>query len=152
MGITFSAFFSYLISLCSIYLTYSCFSMLNISILWHVFIAKQIPMEIEEMCSKLTLSCDVARPVVYRDMTICTGKWHARNFNVGNLRYGKRLQAGLLAAGHSALDETVRAGLRRVHLGVLASVLETLVPAEIYKRAKCQYIVLFARKKKRTGK
>jgi hypothetical protein len=42
------------------------------------------------------------------------------------------LQAGLGAgAGHGALDETVGAGLRSVHLGVLAGVLDTLVPAEI---------------------
>jgi hypothetical protein len=82
---------------------------LNVSILWHVFIAKQIPMELEEMCSKLTLSYDVARPVVYRDMTLCTGKQLARNSEVGQLRYGKCLQTGLLATGHGALDETVRA-------------------------------------------
>lgn len=73
----------------------------------------------------------------------------ARNRKVGNLRYGKRLQTGLLAAGHGALNETVRAGLRRVHLGVLAGVLETLVPAEVYRRVKCQYIVLFTRKTNR---
>jgi hypothetical protein len=90
-------------------------------------------MEIEEMCSKLTLSRDVARPVVYRDMTLCTEKQHARNSEFGNLRYGKRLQTGLLATGNSALDETVRTGLRSVHFGVLAGVLGALVPAEICK-------------------
>lgn len=90
------------------------------------------------MCSKLTLSRDVTRPVVYRDMTLCTGKQLARNSEVGQLRYGKCLQTGLLATGHGALDETVGAGLRGIHLGVLAGVLEALVPAEIYMRANCQ--------------
>jgi hypothetical protein len=90
-------------------------------------------MEIEEMCSKLTLSRDVARPVVYRDMTLCTEKQHARNSELGNLRYGKRLQTSLLATGNGALDETVGTGLRSVDLGVLAGVLDALVPAEICK-------------------
>lgn len=45
---------------------------------------------------------------------------------------GQPLQSSLLAsAAHSALDETIGVGLRGVHLGVLASVLETLVPAEV---------------------
>ena len=44
-----------------------------------------------------------------------------------------RLQLGLLAgAGHRALDEAVGAGLGGVHLGILAGVLEALVPAEVY--------------------
>jgi hypothetical protein len=73
----------------------------------------------------------VARPVVYRDMTLCTRKQHARNSELGNLRYGKCLQTSLLATGHGALDETVRTGLRGVDLGVLAGVLGALVPAEI---------------------
>lgn len=83
------------------------------------------------MCSKLTLSRVVARPVVYIDMTLCTEKKQARNSKLGHPRYGNALQTGLLAAGHGALDETVGAGLRSVHLGILAGVLGTLVPAEI---------------------
>lgn len=83
------------------------------------------------MDSKLILSRDVARPVVYRDMTLCTRKQHARNSELGNLRYGKCLQTGLLATGHGAFDETVGTGLRSVDLGVLAGVLDALVPAEI---------------------
>jgi len=45
-----------------------------------------------------------------------------------------RLQLGLLAgASHRALDEAVGPRLGGVHLGVLAGVLEALVPAEIYQ-------------------
>jgi hypothetical protein len=44
------------------------------------------------------------------------------------------LQAGLLVGtADGALDETVRVGLGGVNLGVLASVLGALVPAEICK-------------------
>jgi hypothetical protein len=64
-------------------------------------------------------------------MTLCTRKQHARNSELGNPRYGKCLQTGLLATGHGALDEAVGTGLRSVDLGVLAGVLDALVPAEI---------------------
>lgn len=44
----------------------------------------------------------------------------------------KHLQLSLLArATNGALDETIGVGLGSVHLGILAGVLDTLVPAEI---------------------
>ena len=47
----------------------------------------------------------------------------------------RHLQAGLLAgAGHRTLDEAVGSGLRRIHLRILARVLQTLVPAQICTR------------------
>jgi hypothetical protein len=77
-------------------------------------------------------SCLSTPSGIYRDMTLCTEKQHARNSKFGHPRHGKGLQAGLLAgAGHGALDETVGAGLGSIHLGVLAGVLGALVPAEI---------------------
>lgn len=43
------------------------------------------------------------------------------------------LQLGLLARPcHRALDQTVRVGLRNVHFSVLAGVLESFVPAQVY--------------------
>lgn len=46
----------------------------------------------------------------------------------------KHLQLSLLAsATNGAFDKTVGVGLGRVNLGILAGVLEALVPAEIYK-------------------
>jgi hypothetical protein len=47
---------------------------------------------------------------------------------------GEHSQLSLLAsAGNSALDKAVGIRLGRVNLGILAGVLEALVPAEIYK-------------------
>jgi hypothetical protein len=46
----------------------------------------------------------------------------------------KNLQLGLSAlANDGALDETVGVGLRSVDFSILARVLETLVPAQIYQ-------------------
>lgn len=46
----------------------------------------------------------------------------------------KDLQLGLSTlANNGALDEPVRVGLRSVDLSILAGVLETLVPAQVYK-------------------
>lgn len=45
----------------------------------------------------------------------------------------KHLQLSFLTgAANGALDKTVRVRLGRVNLGILAGVLESLVPAEIY--------------------
>jgi hypothetical protein len=45
------------------------------------------------------------------------------------------LQLGsCILPGDGALDEPVRVGLRRIDFGVFASVLETLVPAQV-----CEY-------------
>lgn len=47
---------------------------------------------------------------------------------------GKHSQLSLLAsAANSALDKAVGVGLGRVNLGILAGVLEALVPTKIYK-------------------
>jgi hypothetical protein len=46
---------------------------------------------------------------------------------------GKHLQLSLRAStGNGALDKAVGVGLGRVDLGILAGVLEALVPAKIY--------------------
>lgn len=38
-----------------------------------------------------------------------------------------------LRAGNLTLDEAIRARLRHVHFGILASVLDILVPAQVYQ-------------------
>lgn len=41
------------------------------------------------------------------------------------------LQLRLRVATNRALDQPVRVGLRRIHLGILAGVLQALVPAQV---------------------
>lgn len=68
-------------------------------------------------------------------MDICTKeKNNQASAHVGARRQSskKHLQLSLLArATHGAFDETVGVGLGGIHLGILAGVLNTLVPAEI---------------------
>lgn len=68
-------------------------------------------------------------------MDICTReKNNQASAHVGARRQSSKehLQLSLWArATHGALDKTVGVGLGGVHLGILAGVLDTLVPAEI---------------------
>lgn len=74
-------------------------------------------------------------------MDICTQEKRCASASVGARRRSKKsqvdghLQLSLLTGtANGALDKSVGIGLGRINLGILAGVLEALVPAEIYNR------------------